>query len=184
MQGDGTPSDWIVRWSHLVPAGGTVLDLACGRGRHTRWFAGRGHRVTALDRDAQAVQPLAALAEVVVADIEQGPWPLAGRAFDAVVVTHYLWRPLWPAIVQSVAPGGCLLYETFATGHEALGRPSRADFLLQPGELLRAAAPELAVVAYEAGRLDAPARLVQRLAAWRRQPGVSSAADDRPLVGA
>lgn len=182
MHGDGSPSDWIVRWSHLVPAGGTVLDLACGRGRHVRWFAGRGHAVTALDRDAEAVRLLTGLAEVIVADVEQGPWPLAGRQFDAVVVTNYLWRPLWPSIVRSVAPGGCLLYETFAIGHEALGRPSRPDFLLQPGELLQRASPELAVVAYEAGRLDGPARLVQRLAAWRRPAVVSSAVDDRPLV--
>lgn len=179
--GHSPPSDWIVRWAHLLPPGGTVLDVACGSGRHTRWLAGRGHQLSCVDRDAAAVEPLRAIAEVVVADIEQGPWPFAGRLFDAVVVTHYLWRPLLPVIMGAVAPGGCLLYETFAAGHEAFGRPSRPDFLLRPGELLSAAGG-LAVVAYEAGRLDEPARLVQRLAAWRRpDDGVSTHPDDRPL---
>jgi SAM-dependent methyltransferase len=160
------PSDWLLRWAHLIAPGGSVLDLACGSGRHVRWLAGQGFRVTAVDRDEAAVEPLRALAEVMVADIENGPWPLGGRGFDAVLVTNYLWRPLLPAIVAAVAPGGCLLYETFATGQETIGRPSRPDFLLQPGELVRAA-DGLAVVAYECGRLDEPPRFVQRIAAVR-----------------
>lgn len=176
--GDGAPSDWLLRWAHLLPPGSTVLDLACGRGRHVRWLAARGCRVTAVDRDADAVEPLRPIAEVVVADIENGPWPLAGRSFDAVLVTHYLWRPLLPAIVASVAPGGALLYETFASGQETVGRPARADFLLQPGELWRAA-EGLAVVAYECGTLDAPPRFVQRIAACRSPAGPVS----HPLRG-
>lgn len=170
MHGSERPSDWLLRWAHLLPAGGTVLDLACGRGRHVRWLAGRGFRVAALDRDADAVNPLQAIAEVLVADIENGPWPLAGRRFDGVLVTNYLWRPLLPAIVEAVAPGGVLLYETFAIGNETLGRPSRPDFLLKPGELLHAT-DGLAVVAYECGRLDAPPRFVQRIAATRDPAG-------------
>lgn len=168
--GGGTPSDWLLRWAHLLPPGGTVLDLACGHGRHVRWLAKRGWRVTAVDRDAEAVEPLRAIAEVIVADIESGPWPLAGRCFDAVLVTNYLWRPLLPAIVASVAPGGALLYETFAAGQETVGRPARPDFLLQSGELWRAA-EGLAVVAYECGTLDAPARFVQRIVACRSPVG-------------
>ena len=157
-------SPWVQRWSALVPSGASVLDVACGSGRHLRWFAQRGCSVTGVDRDAAALEPLRALGEIIVADIENGPWPLAGRRFDAVVVTNYLWRPLLPAIVECVAPGGVLLYETFATGNETVGKPSRPDFLLQPGELLRAAAG-LRIVAYEDGFLDAPARFVQRIAA-------------------
>lgn len=176
--GDGAPSDWLLRWAHLLPPGGSVMDLACGRGRHVRWLAGRGFRVTALDRDAEAVAPLRGVAEVIVADIEAGPWPLAGRSFDAVLVTHYLWRPLWPAILASVAPGGWLLYETFATGQETVGRPARPDFLLQPGELWRVA-EGLVVVAYECGTLDMPMRFVQRIAACRGPAGPVN----RPLQG-
>lgn len=164
MHGNERPSDWLLRWAHLLPAGGTVLDLARGRGRQVHWLAERGFRVTALDRDADAVKPLETIAEVIVADVETGPWPLVGRRFDGVLVTNYLWRPLLPAIVEAIAPGGVLLYETFAIGNETLGRPSRADFLLQPGELLRAA-DALAIVAYECGRLDDPPRFIQRIAA-------------------
>ena len=85
------PSPWVARWSPLVPAGARVLDVACGSGRHVRWFAQRGAQVTALDRDAAALEPLRGIAaDVVVADIEAHPWPLAGRRFDAVICTNYL----------------------------------------------------------------------------------------------
>jgi SAM-dependent methyltransferase len=166
------PSAWIQRWSHLVPAGGAVLDVACGPGRHMRWFAERNHPVTGVDRAQEAIESVATWGESIQADIESGPWPLAGRQFAGVVVTNYLWRPLLPAIVRSVAPGGVLLYETFAQGNETVGKPSRPDFLLAPGELLRACAG-LRVVAYEDGFLDHPARFVQRIAAIRETEGTS-----------
>ena len=166
------PSPWVQRWSALVPAGATVLDVACGSGRHTRWFAARGARVTALDRDAAALDALRYVAAgIVAADIEAGPWPLAGRQFDAVVVTHYLWRALLPTLVASVDAGGVLIYETFARGNEAFGKPSNPDFLLAPGELLDALGGGLGIVAYEEGVRDAPPRCVQRIAALREAPG-------------
>lgn len=174
MHGTETPSPWIVRWSHLVPAGGAVLDLACGRGRHLRWFAARGHPVLGVDRDAQALASLAGTGETLCADLEDGPWPLDGRQFAAVVVTNYLWRPLFPRILAAVAPGGVLLHETFAQGNETVGKPSRADFLLAPGELLQAYAG-LRVVAYEDGFLAEPPRFVQRIAAVRAVPGAAPA---------
>lgn len=174
MHGTEAPSPWIVRWSHLVPAGGEVLDLACGRGRHLRWFAGRGHPVVGVDRDADALAAVQGVGETIVADIEGGPWPLAGRTFAAVVVTNYLWRPLFGRIAGALAPGGVLLHETFAEGNETVGKPSRPDFLLAPGELLRAYAG-LRVVAFEDGFLPDPPRFVQRIAAVRSPPQSSPA---------
>jgi SAM-dependent methyltransferase len=159
----------VQRWSHLVPPGATVLDVACGSGRHLRWFADRGCRVTGVDRDSAALAPLAAIAETVVADIEGGPWPFPGRRFDAVVVTNYLWRPLLPTLIASVGDSGVLLYETFADGNATVGKPSNPDFLLRPGELLQAVTP-LRVIAYEDGFVDAPPRFVQRIAAVREGP--------------
>jgi SAM-dependent methyltransferase len=169
MHGTEHPSDWIVRFAHLVPTGGAVLDLASGRGRHARWFAQRGHPVLAVDRDADALATLEGVCETLQADIENGPWPLAGRTFAAVIVTNYLWRPLLARIEEAVAPGGILLHETFAQGNETVGKPSRPDFLLQPGELLRAYAG-LRVVAFEDGFRDTPPRFVQRIAAVRESP--------------
>jgi SAM-dependent methyltransferase len=170
LHGNEAPSSWVRRWTHLIPAGGTVLDVACGHGRHLRWLAERGHRVTGVDRSPEAIAAVAPLGRAVLADIENGPWPLDGETFDAVVVTNYLWRPLLPLIVASVAPGGVLLYETFASGHETVGRPARPDFLLQPGELLQACSG-LRVVAYEDGFCSAPERFVQRVAAVRETGG-------------
>lgn len=166
MHGTETPSSWVQRWSLLVPSGGTVLDVACGSGRHVRWMAARGHPVTGVDRSADAIEAVKPLGEAICADIESGPWPLKGRTFDGVVVTNYLWRALLPTIVQSVAPGGALIYETFAAGNETVGKPSRPDFLLQPGELLAACAG-MRIIAYEDGFLEAPERFVQRVAAVR-----------------
>lgn len=166
-----TPSDWVCRWTHLIPdqrpGGPRVLDLACGHGRHSRWLVRQGCHVTALDKDAEALATLADLApqvRTVCADIESGPWPLEGQRFDAVVVTHYLWRPLWPQILASLAPGGVLIYETFAHGNASVGKPSRPDFLLQTGELLQVCA-SLRIVAYEDGFLTAPDRYMQRICA-------------------
>lgn len=161
------------RWSHLVPAGATVLDVACGSGRHLRWFAARGAHVTGVDRDAQALRPLRDLGRIVVADIECGPWPFDGERFDAVVVANYLWRPLLPTLVASVADGGVLIYETFALGNQTVGKPSNPNFLLHPGELLAATAG-LRVLGYEDGYLDDPPRFVQRIAAVRERSAVGA----------
>lgn len=174
--GTQEPSAWVQRWSHLVPAGGTVLDVACGHGRHMRWFSGRNHAVAGVDRAPDAMESVANLGRAVLADIENGPWPFSGETFAAVVVTNYLWRPLMPTLVASVAPGGVLIYETFAQGNETVGKPSRPDFLLKPGELLEAC-KELRVVAYEDGFLGQPERFVQRIAAVRPDPAHARARD-------
>jgi SAM-dependent methyltransferase len=173
--GTEAPSAWVQRWSHLVPASGSVLDVACGHGRHMRWFAQRGHAVTGVDHSAEAIAAVAGLGRAIEADMENGPWPLDGETFDAVVVTNYLWRPLLPRVVASVAPGGVLIYETFAVGNESVGKPSRPDFLLREGELLQVVAG-LQVVAFEDGFSTDPDRFVQRVAAVRKHTTPS----DRP----
>jgi len=159
-----------VRWSRLLAPGATVLDVACGAGRHMQWFARHGHEVTGVDRSQEALDAAASFGHTLLADIEEGPWPFTGRHFGAVVVANYLWRPRLPDIVAAVAPGGVLLYETFASGNETVGKPSRADFLLAPRELLSACAG-LRIVAYEDGFLADPDRFVQRIAAVR--PGAA-----------
>ncbi|WP_397533950.1 class I SAM-dependent methyltransferase [Roseateles sp.] len=175
--GSGAPSPWLLRWTQAMAAGKSALDLACGAGRHARLLAARGMQVTAVDRDMQALAGLRGLCEVVQADIEAGPWPLPGRQFDLVLVSNYLWRPLLPTICASVAPGGWLIYETFAAGQQTIGRPSRAEFLLEPGELLKAC-EDLRVVAFEdgyeggneGGSGPVNPRYVQRVAALRATP--------------
>ncbi len=159
-----TPSPWVQRFAGLLKPGGTVLDVACGSGRHVRWLAAQGFAVTGVDRDAAALATIDTQAELRAADIEIDPWPLPGRTFDAVVVTNFLWRPLWPALRAALADAGVLIVETFAHGQQTIGKPSRPEFLLQSGELLQACAG-LRVVAYEDGFEQDPPRFVQRIVA-------------------
>ena len=162
-------SQFIAKWACLVPAHGRVLDVAAGGGRHTELFLRRGHPVTAIDRDASALRTLGGDdLEVLEADIEAGPWPYSARTFAAVIVCNYLWRPLLPVIVESVAAGGVLLYETFAVGHERFSRPRNPDFLLRPGELLEAVRGHLEVREYTHGEEGQPPSAVrQRVCAVR-----------------
>lgn len=162
--GNAAPSDWVQRWAPLVPDAARVLDVACGTGRHARHFAERGHAVTAVDRDAGALASLPPTVTARLADLEGAPWPLPGETFGGVVVTNYLWRPLWPALLRSLEPGGVLICETFAVGQAVYGRPTNPDFLLRAGELLELCRG-LQIVAYEDGVLDGPPRRVQRIAA-------------------
>jgi SAM-dependent methyltransferase len=166
-----SPSAWIVRFAPLVTAAAPVLDLACGQGRHIRFFLDRGHLVTAVDIDVSGLDDLGdeKRLEVVQADLEDGsPWPLPGRRFGAVVVTNYLWRPLFPHIIDSIDAEGVLLYETFARGNEVYGRPTHPEFLLWPGELIELVQGRLQVVAYEHGYLEQPRPTVrQRICAVR-----------------
>ena len=163
------PSPWITRFAGLIAPHGRVLDLACGGGRHTRYLRGRGLRVTAIDIDISGLADLAddPLIEIVETDLERpGADPLAGRRFDAVVVTDYLFRPLLVPLVDCLAPGGVFLYETFALGNERFGRPRNPDYLLQRGELLALAAGRLTVIAYENVAIPPPTpKIVQRLCA-------------------
>lgn len=166
-----TPSAWVRRFASLIPAGGEVLDLACGGGRHSRWLAALGYRVEAVDRDVSGLGDLPAngLVHVRQADLETGIWPYDRRQFSAIVVTNYLFRPRLPVLLAALADPGVLIYETFMAGNERYGRPSNPDFLLQPQELLDwARGNALSVVAFEEGDVDLPKpAMVQRLCAVR-----------------
>ncbi|MGH8666447.1 MAG: class I SAM-dependent methyltransferase [Burkholderiales bacterium] len=164
------PSAWVCRWAACIPPGGRVLDLAAGTGRHARLLAALDHPVEAVDRDAAAMSGLKGVAGIRtrVADIEAGSWPYPSEAFAGVVVTNYLHRPLLALLVAAVAPGGVLIYETFAAGNERFGRPTNPDFLLRPGELLDAVRGRLRVLAYEDLEVEVPKRaMVQRICAQR-----------------
>ena len=180
LHGTEPPSAWVQHWAHLIKPKGHVLDLACGRGRHTHWLAKRQHLVTAVDVSQAALNSIdlpASCCEKVTADLENAPWPLPHRQFDAVVVTNSLWRALMPTLITSLATGGVLIYETFTEGNGTVGKPSRPDFLLRNGELLAAFAA-LRVVAFEDGFESRPApqpsqtmqRFVQRIAAVNPAP--------------
>lgn len=145
---DRPPAFWLTAHSHLLPASGKALDVACGGGRHALWLAARGLSVTAIDRNLEALERLrqAALsADLAVTtraqDLETGEDWLGADAFDVIVVVHYLHRPLFPALCEALRPGGLLVYETFTRAQAALGKPTNPAYLLEPGELERLVQP-------------------------------------------
>lgn len=168
------PSPWVRRFAPLIPAGGEVLDLACGSGRHARLLAEMGCRVEAVDRDAVALEALQTLPGVTTrqADLEAGPWPYSSRGFDGIVVTNYLWRPLLPLLLDALREEGVFIYETFMSGNERLGKPSNPEFLLRPGELLDMVTRRgFTVVAFEQGEVASPRpAVIQRICARRGRP--------------
>jgi SAM-dependent methyltransferase len=153
MHSQRTPSAWFVRHAALVRSEASVLDLACGHGRHARFFAERGAHVTAVDRDITALQSLVATQNVATEsrDIEGNAWPYTGGSFDAIMVCNYLWRPTFASLLATIKPGGVLLYETFMDGNERYGKPSRPDFLLRSNELLNLTRDTFRVIAFDEG---------------------------------
>lgn len=173
------PSTWVARFAPLIPPG-EVLDLACGGGRHARLFARLAHPVLAVDRDSAALERAAGPGITTCqVDLEQdsshgSAWPFEQNRFAGIVVTNYLHRPLFPNLLSSLAPGGLLIYETFAAGNEHFGKPSNPAFLLRPGELLQATlAADTRVIAFEDGYVSVPKpAMVQRICVMRAGPGV------------
>ncbi|MBL8642623.1 MAG: class I SAM-dependent methyltransferase [Rhodospirillaceae bacterium] len=167
------PSPWVLRFAALIVPGGVVLDVAAGHGRHTRALKALGFGVVAADVDISGLADLKndAAIQVVAADLESGPWPFAGRAFDAIVVTNYLHREHFPHYVAALNPEGVLIMETFGQGNERLGRPRNPDFLLAPGELMQAFSSHLHVVAYEHGIEDEPRPAVRQRICAVKAPG-------------
>ncbi|MFI4947796.1 MAG: class I SAM-dependent methyltransferase [Alphaproteobacteria bacterium] len=177
------PSAWVRRFVPLIRHGGRVLDLAAGTGRHTRLLLDMGFVVTAVDRDIAALRPLASdRCEVCAIDLEAGATGSLGGAYDGIVVTNYLHRPLFGPIAAALAPEGVLIYETFAAGNERFGRPRNPDFLLRPGELLDAFAA-LTIVAFEAGEVTRPRpSVIERIAAIKGPLGHLPEAPDRDPI--
>ena len=163
-------SAWVKKWASMIPSGGLVLDLAAGSGRHTKLLADSGHLVEAIDRDISGLTELAALSSVNIHeyDMERGAWPYPVNHFSGIVVTNYLYRPIFPALINALVPGGVLIYETFAEGNEVYGRPTNPDFLLYAGELLEKVHGQLRVIAFEDVYTPEPKpAMVQRICAIR-----------------
>jgi SAM-dependent methyltransferase len=165
-----TPSEWFVRHAALVTAGSQLLDVACGHGRHAKYFAERGANVTAVDRDQLALSTLQSVSNLTThcADLESAPWPYAPHSFDVVLVCNYLWRPTFGALLATIKPGGLLLYETFMDGNEQFGKPSRPDFLLRSNELLQHTRDAFQIIAFEEGTDAEPLAVKQRICARKR----------------
>jgi len=145
------PSPWVARFAAELPIGGSIIDIACGNGRHTRLLVDQGHQVIAVDRDLAAAQDLANFdaVELLNYDLESGTWPFPPESAAGIIVTNYLHRPHFKRLYETLAIDGLLIFETFAVGNERFGRPRNPDFLLKPGELLEAFGDHLEIIAYE-----------------------------------
>lgn len=154
------PCSWLLENADLLPRSGRALDLACGAGRHAFLLAAIGLEVDAVDRDAEKIAEVHAIAERArlritarCVDLETGSADLGEARYDLVLVVHYLHRPLFPAIARALKPGGLLLYETFTLEQAKRGKPTNPAFLLEPGELVRLVAP-LEVLRQREGEFD------------------------------
>jgi tellurite methyltransferase len=163
------PSSWLVRHTHLLPKPTAewtpcALDLAAGRGRNAFWLATQaGCRTLAIDIDPRTLADLEERARQAGADLETRCQDLEAPdaaldhdAFDVVVVTRYLHRPLFPEIRAALRPGGLLIYETFTAAQARLGKPTNPAFLLEPGELCSLVRP-LEVLGEREGLFDGAA---------------------------
>jgi SAM-dependent methyltransferase len=167
------PASWLIDNIDRMPRGRRVLDVASGRGRHALHLAAAGWRVHAVDRDAAALaalrQSAGGLPGVVtteVIDLEtEIPPSLGVEQYGTVLVFNYLHRPLMPAIVAAVEPGGVLIYETFTSGQAARGRPTSPAHLLRDGELPTIVAP---LVVRRAREGDVDGFLISSIVAERR----------------
>lgn len=171
------PAAWLTENVALIHSGGLVLDVACGRGRNALYLAAAGFDVRAIDHCADAIRDLQAGAQAIgvfvdaqVMDLETGPPPIEKNRFDGVVVINYLHRPLMPALIEALAPGGVLIYETFTVGQAQRGHPRNPDFLLHEGELRDLAKP-LEIIRWREGDVDG--KLVASIVARRRKPGAA-----------
>ena len=142
------PSAWLLEHADLLPRGGRVLDVACGRGRHALLMASAGFDVHAIDRNPDAITFVRDMAERLglklraeVVDLETEPPPALAAAYDAILVFNYLHRPLLPSLREAAAPGGRIFYETFTTRQAERGHPRNPAFLLEDGELAALMAP-------------------------------------------
>lgn len=144
-------SPWVLKFADLAPKDLPVLDIACGKGRHTRHILELGYDVTAIDRDISGLTDLETNTHLTIhqADLEGAPWPLADQRFGTIIVTNYLHRPLFPHFIKALEPAGILIYETFALGNERFGKPDNPDFLLRPGELKQVFSDQLEIIAFE-----------------------------------
>ena len=166
------PLDWVVQHARQIATHGQVLDLACGGGRHTRYLLGLGYRVTALDRDTGALSDLANHPDlrILESDLEDGSaWPLASEVFEGIVVSNYLYRPLYGSLVNALATGGLLIYQTFSDGNAAYGKPRNPNFLLRENELLDVFGPRLTVLDFDQGYTDHPSPAVIQKICCRKQ---------------
>ena len=156
------PSPWVTRFSSLVTKNVNVLDIAAGGGRHSRLFLNQGNFVTAIDKNTVALGnlPHQGNLEIIEFDLEadnsafeQGN-SLFAKTFGAIIEVNYLYRPLFSSLIDALAPGGLLIYETFALGNETYARPRNPDHLLKSGELLELVSGRMQIVAYEHGVVE------------------------------
>lgn len=147
---------------------GNALDVAAGRGRHSLFLASRGFSVHAIDRDEQALNALQSHAQLAglssistqTVNLEKHPTSppdLGTYTYDLILVFFYLYRPLFPRLIQALKPGGMIVYETFLIdNHVRYHHPRRKEFCLKHNELLRLL-PGLRILYYEEGsHVDRP----------------------------
>ena len=144
-------SNWVKYCLEIIPnKKGRVLDLACGKGRHSIFLSNYGYNVLAVDINQESLNCFNnKLIKKKIIDIENlKNWPLEKVNFDIIVVTNFLNRSIFSSIIKSINKNGYLIYETFSEGHQNIGKPSNPDYILKQRELISVCV-ELKLISYE-----------------------------------
>ena len=144
-------SNWVKYCLEALPyKNGYALDLACGRGRHSILLSNYGYNVLSVDIDGHKLNCFyGKLIKKKVIDVENiNNWPLEKKKFNAIIVTNFLNRKIFPSIIGSIKKKGYLIYETFSEGQQKIGRPTNPKYILKPRELIRLS-NKMQLLAYE-----------------------------------
>ena len=165
-------SNWVLENYNFIKKKGLILDLACGSGRHGRFLLEKGFNVVFLDQDTSQLDwvPEAFRSQVIKHDLETGTsWDFLPCSFDAVVVTNYLYRPIFPDLLSIIDEGGVLIYETFSKGNEIYGKPTNSNYLLEPEELIDLVRPSMRLISFKEGySSEGKESITQKIVAVKR----------------
>ncbi|WP_420643033.1 class I SAM-dependent methyltransferase [Candidatus Leptofilum sp.] len=166
----GTASQLLQDFVHLLPQNGVVLDAAAGVGVNALFLAQLGIPVIALDVSEVGLQllrqkadALGVVVDTAVFDLTQPYFPK--NCVKAILNFRFLERGTFPAYRQALRPGGLLFFETFVY----TGAGDTPSYFLEPGELHRTFADfeivhsaETAVRGHCSGKMRPVAQLIAR----------------------
>lgn len=128
------PIDLVKYYFVLAPIG-LALDIACGRGRHSKFLAQNNFMVDALDISAVALDSISNIDNINTRDVDLDNFEILPNSYDLIICTYYLNRDIFDSIYSGLKDGAIVIYETFVYHADNSKVPSKKEFLLEENEL-------------------------------------------------